>query len=338
MARGNDSDPKAPIAAYTQEDIREIVRYAAERYIIVIPEIEMPGHANGATTAYPGLAGGDDLDPKWKRFTYNPASPAVRQFLENVMDETISLFPGPYLHIGGDEAHYGNKAWSRRPEVQALMKEEHLPDLAAVEQRFMRQMAEAVGRKGKKVMGWEEIAKTGLPASQVVPIWWHDPDTKGLAEKIAKGYAVVICPHHPMYFDYIQHSGHHVGLVRHLNSSEAVYAYPEPLRAMVPNVDQAAGIQAALWTERIQTPERMWFMSCPRLAALAEAAWTPAAGKDYASFVRRLPAHLAYLKRHGIPFFNPLAHASTPEVVALGGKDASLALRPLTTDFAKAHP
>jgi len=189
-AVGNTSNPDAPAAFYTQDDIREIVRYAAERHIVVIPEIEMPGHARGATIAYPELAGGDESDPQWKLFTYDPASPAVRRFLEGVLDETSKLFPGPYLHLGGDETHFGNMAWTNRSDVQAIMKQNHLPDLAAVEHQFMRQMAEGVARRGKKAMCWDAIAQTGfgLPANQVVPIWWHDEDLNGLSDKISKGY------------------------------------------------------------------------------------------------------------------------------------------------------
>lgn len=317
-AAGDLSNPDAPPAFYTQEEIREIVHYAAQRHIVVIPEIEMPGHARGATVAYPELAGGDASDPKWRLFTYNPASDAVRRFLGEVLDETVPLFPGPYLNMGGDETHFGNKAWANRPEVQALMKKENLPSLAAVEHRFMRQMAEEIVRRGKKVTGWEEVAKTGLAVEQVAPIWWHDDDLKGLADKIEKKYEVILCPHHPTYFDFVQAAEHHSGRKAgkgRLNSVAAVYEHPDTLRAKVPNLDRAAGLQAAAWSEQIHTPARLWFMIFPRLTALAESAWTPAARKDYADFTRRLPVHFAYLKRHEMGYYDPSDPKATPEVV-----------------------
>ena len=199
------------------------------------------------------------------------------------------------------------------------MEKDHLPDLASVEHQFMQRMAKAVVSRGKKVMCWDGIAQTGfgLPPDQVVPIWWHDEDLQGLSNKIAKGYQVVMCPHYPTYFEFIQspelHSGRDFGKGR-VGSTAAVYAYPDNLRAAVPNLDQAAGLQAAAWTEQIHSPERLWFMTFPRLTALAESAWTPAAQKDYADFSRRLPAHFAYLKLRGFNFYNPLDPLSTPEV------------------------
>jgi hexosaminidase len=130
---------------------------------------------------------------------------------------------------------------------------------------------------------------------------------------ISKGYEVVLCPHHPTYFDFLQDNGLKCGRGS-VNSTSAVYAFPDTLTKDAPSLEKAAGIQAAIWTEIIHTEQRLWFMLFPRMIALAESAWTPAAHKDYADFTRRLPAHFRYLNRIGINYYNPLKPETTPEI------------------------
>jgi hexosaminidase len=310
-ARGQLSDPHAPALFYTQDEIRAIVKYAADRHVMIIPEIEMPGHTRGATVPYPELAG-DPRNNGWKWFTVNPASPTVHEFYQKVLDEVAGLFPAPYIHLGGDECNYGWSGWQLLPEVKELMKRENLKNNSEVESWFMSKMGAYTLSKGKKPMGWEEITATNLPAKDVAPVWWHTSAGR-LEEMLGKGYEVVLCATDPTYFDFIQDKGLKCGRGR-VNATNEVYAYPDTLAKSVPSLEKAAGIQAATWTEVIHTEPRLWFMIFPRLTALAESAWTPASRKDYVDFTRRLPAFFSYLNRNGINYYNPLKPETTPEI------------------------
>lgn len=318
-AIGNHSDPRAPARFYTQADIREIVAFAAERHIQIIPEIDMPGHAAAANRAYPEHSGGGSA--QYPDFTFHPASPRTRDYLAAILRDTARQFPAPYLHFGGDEVHFGNEAWDALPEVVEMMKREGLPDRRAVEHQFNRDMARVIAGLGKTTVGWDEIVDAGVPPETCVVMWWRHNKPEVLQNALRKNYRVVLCPRIPCYFDFVQSPAHQAG--RRWDGQfcplDRVYAGPA-----VPagHETQILGLQACLWSEVIATPDRAHFMTFPRLDAFAEAAWLGGSPrKDYEDFLRRLPSMLRRLDLHGIPYFNPFQPESTPEIGVHGTRD-----------------
>jgi hexosaminidase len=319
-SRGSETDrrPDAPRQFYTQDEIREIVAFARARHITVVPEIDMPGHADAAVLAYPGLDGGGFLQKgrtdKWPRFTFNPAKPETLEFLDTVLKEVAGLFPDAgVIHFGGDEVHFGWQKWPELPEVKALMANEGLGDLAGVETWFNRRMAGVINGLGFKTAGWDEIVARDLPRDKTVIFWWRHDKPQILREALDAGYPIVLCPRRPCYFDFVQHDSHKVGRRwGGFNPIEDVYAFPAALKLSTADEAQVLGMQACLWTETTVTQERRDFMTWPRLLALAEAAWTPEARKDFASFQSRLPAGLARLKALNLGAYDPAANS--PEV------------------------
>ena len=314
--QGNWADPQAPTAFYTQADIREIVEYARQRHIMVIPEIDMPGHATAAMRAYPEYSGGGTN--QWKGFTFNPAKEETYQFLENVLKEVIALFPGPYVHLGGDEVHYGNQSWSTDPEIVKFTQDHGLTNAAGLERYFVRRMAGVVNKLGKTTLGWDEIADADVPAASSAVMWWRHDKTKVLQQLLARDYRVVLCPRLPCYFDFVQDAAHQHGRRWQgaFNTWADVYQFPGPMiGGLIPpgKENHVLGVEACLWTERIQNRERLAFMTYPRLAALAEAGWSPAKAKDQVEFGARVRVFLHELDRRQIPYFNPFQPAATPE-------------------------
>lgn len=324
--RGSESDrsPNAPAAFYTQEQIREIVAYAKQRAISIIPEIDMPGHADAAVAAYPEHDGGGYLQPKsqqkWPHFTFNPAKPATLAFLDEVLAEVAGLFPeAGVIHFGGDEVHFGWQHWSELPEVRELMQKEKLKDLAAVEAWFNRRMAATIKRLGCKTGGWDEIAARGLPADETVVWWWRHDKPQVLKQALQAGYPVILCPRRPCYFDFVQHESQQVGRRwGGFNPLPAIYQFPRSLKLSAAEEKQVLGLQACLWTETTITQTRRDFMTWPRLIALAEAAWTAESKKDFESFQVRLKPQFDWLKSRGIGFYDPFANS--PEVTDKGAK------------------
>jgi hexosaminidase len=310
---GSFSDKNAPAQFYTQDEVREIVDYAAARYIEVIPEIDMPGHATAANRAYPEFSGGGS--EKHPDFTFHPGREGTYRYLEDILREVARLFPSPWLHLGGDEVSFGWEKWKDDPEVKALMQRESLASQADVEHYFIRRMSKVINRLGKTVVGWDEIADAGLDPEGSVVMWWRH-DKKGQLDKaLAAGFPIVLCPRHPLYFDFVQHESHKVGRRwSGFNAWERVYDFPNlPETTAAGDPKLILGMQANLWTETVQTARRMQFMFYPRLAALAEAAWTAAERKDEADFKAALPQELKRLEAFGVCFFNPFDPASTPE-------------------------
>ncbi|MEN8122405.1 MAG: beta-N-acetylhexosaminidase, partial [Bacteroidota bacterium] len=171
--KGSKWDREAPVKFYTQKEIKEIIKYATDRFIEVIPEIDMPGHATAANRAYPEFNGGGS--EKFPDFTFHPAKEETYQFLTDILKEVAQLFPSQYIHIGGDEVNYGNQQWLTFPEVQDLMRREGLEDLLGVEHYFLKRMADSIQNMGKKVMGWDEVASAGLKKENTQVMWWrHD--------------------------------------------------------------------------------------------------------------------------------------------------------------------
>lgn len=298
---GNHSDSTAPARYYTQEDIREIVAYARERYIDIIPEIDMPGHARAANRAYPEFSGGGSK--RFPHFTFNPGKEATYQYLANILKETDTLFPSQMVHLGGDEVSFGNIAWDTDTGIQQLMQRQRLPDKKAVELYFLQRMADTLFRYNNKVLAWDEAAGASLPPGKTIICWWRQEHPEQLDLALKKGYSVVLCPRLPLYFDFVQDSAHKMGRKwknREINTLESVYAFSPPQNR------QVLGIQACLWSEVIASGSRLDYMLFPRICALAEVAWTNGK-KDFPQFSERVKAHIAQYKQQGIYYYDPFA-------------------------------
>jgi hexosaminidase len=315
--KGDLTHPDGPAMYYTQKEIREIVNYAKDRFIEVIPEIDMPGHATAAVKAYPEFNGGGS--EQYPNFTFNPGKDGTYGFLTNILKEITRLFPSPYIHIGGDEVHFGNQNWNNLQEVKELMQNQQLKDLVGVEHYFLNRMADSVRVMGKTVIGWDEVVTAGLPSSGTTVMWWRHEKPKQLAEAIQKGYDIILCPRIPLYFDFVQDGSHAYGRKWPDGAYapiETVYRFPDPslTGGISVSAPQVKGMQANVWTERIHTPERLQFMVFPRLSALAEAGWTEARLKDFDHFNSRMNFMMALYKKTGVRFFDYRHPETTPEI------------------------
>jgi hexosaminidase len=275
---------------YTQDDIREIVEYAQARYITIIPEIEMPGHSSAALAAYPhlGCTGRQVTVPAtWgiKKDIYAPTDTVFR-FFEDVMDEVCALFPGRYIHIGGDEAPKGQ--WKSSPQAQSVMKQNNLKDEEELQHYFMHRVEKYLNAKGKIAIGWGEVVKGGLSDSIVVMSWL----SKKAGIKAARhGNDVIMAPRGYCYFDYPQRG----------DMAKAFWMLPLPLRKAysfnpAPGslrgkaAKHILGGEGTLWTEYVSTEAQAGHQLMPRLAALSEALWTGPHRKNYSNFSKRLKA------------------------------------------------
>ncbi|MEO8821788.1 MAG: family 20 glycosylhydrolase [Ginsengibacter sp.] len=313
---GNRSNPNAPAAYYTDADIEEIVQYAAARYITVIPEIDMPGHATASNRAYPEFSGGGV--GKYANFTFNPGKKGTYSYLTNILRYTKKLFPSEMIHLGGDEVSFGIDSWNHDPGVQELMSKEHLPDLIAVERYFIERMADSALTMYNKVLLWDEATDASLPVDSTIIFWWRHDKPEQLRKAFQKGYHVVLCPRIPFYFDFVQDSSHQAGRKwqGEFNSLGKVYDFPnnQPYTIDATN-SLVLGVQAALWTETVLTEKRLEYLLFPRIAALSETAWTNTNNKNYDQFLIRLKKHFMWYRDAGIYYYNPFDSEKTPEVI-----------------------
>jgi hexosaminidase len=300
---------------YTQDDIREVVQYAAERHVTVVPEIEMPGHAQAMLAAYPHLGVYPDsvIRPMevWgvSDFILNVEESTIT-FMHDVLDEVLALFPSPFIHIGGDEAKKAQ--WIASPRVQERMRELGVQDEHELQSWFIRRMDTFLTERGRRLIGWDEILEGGLAPNATVMSW------RGTAGGIAAaraGHDVVMAPTSHTYFDYYQSRDHSTeprafgGFL----PLDTVYAYePVPSELTPEQARHVLGAQAQHWTEYMRTPRHVEYMAFPRLSALSEVVWTPAASKDFADFRRRLDTHMARLAALGVSA-RPIVPAGTPQ-------------------------
>ena len=313
-AIGTWSDSKAPSQFYTQKDIQEIVDYAQQRNIMIIPEIDILGHASAVSRAYPEMSGGDE--GKWEGFTFHPTKETTYEFIDNILTEIAELFPAPYIHIGGDEVHYGNQSWFTDPMIQQFIKDHDLKDEVGLEHYFVRRVCDIVNGKGKKMIGWDEITKTGVLPQNAVVMWWRHDKPKLLTEALNAGFEVILSPQVPCYFDFVQDDSHKLG--RRWNSKfgtlEKVYSFPQNLKSLTKgHGNQILGVQANVWTERIKDKNRLDFMIYPRLLGISEDGWTNGDSKNFADFRKRVQNFLIFLDTYKINYFNPYNKTSTPE-------------------------
>ncbi|HEY0666663.1 MAG TPA: beta-N-acetylhexosaminidase [Sphingobacteriaceae bacterium] len=316
---GNHTDSLAPAKYYTQEDIKEIVAYAAERYITVIPEIDMPGHARSANMAYPEYSGGGTA--KYPEFTFNPGKEKTYSYLTDILREVNVLFPSGMIHLGGDEVSFGSKNWERDSGVKQLMQKNDLKNLKEVEDYFVRRMADTVFQMNNKVLLWDEAATGDLPSDKTIIFWWRHDRPEQLKMALDKGYSVVLCPRVPFYFDFIQDTTQRVGRIWKgaIADLRKVYDYmPEQESVIGKRGDQILGVQANLWTENLSTVPHLQYMLFPRIGAFAESAWSAPGKKDYTGFLERLKPQLELYKQDKIYYYNPFNPAVTPEPLPPG--------------------
>lgn len=304
---GSYTDPNTPAQFYTQEQMAEIIQYAAERHIVVIPEIDMPGHATAANSAYPAFSGGGS--EKHPEFTFHPGKETTYSYLSDILKEVNALFPSRMLHLGGDEVSFGNDKWLADADVKSLMARKNLKTVQEVEQYFMQRMADSVYSMNAKLLAWDEVANMNLPKKETIIFWWRHDKPQQLQAALNNGYQTVLCPRLPFYFDFVQDSTHSVG--RKWNKAysglQDVYDFNA---ANLPGVNadnqnQILGVQANVWTETISDNYRLDYMLYPRIAALAETAWSPTAKKNYTAFVQNLKQHFFLYSNEGINYFNP---------------------------------
>ncbi|SOD11497.1 beta-N-acetylhexosaminidase [Pedobacter xixiisoli] len=313
---GSFTDSLAKAQYYTQEEIKEIVRYAAERFIDVIPEIDMPGHATAANKAYPEFSGGGS--PKYPEFTFNPGKEGTYQYLTDILREVDALFPSQMIHIGADEVHFGNQHWNKDEAVQALMKKNNFKDLPAVEAYFVKRIADSIKALNNEVLAWDEIVSGNLSSDQTTVFWWRHDKPEILKQALEKGFKVVLCPRSPLYFDFVQDSAHVVGRkwAGKFVPLKSVYDFPSKEITDLPNANSLIrGIQANIWTEVIVDEQQLDFKLFPRIAALAEAAWTNTETKNVSEFNNRLKKHFEFYTADGLYFFNPFNTKASPELL-----------------------
>ncbi|UDQ97527.1 beta-N-acetylhexosaminidase [Lentisphaerota bacterium WC36G] len=305
-SRGDRTNPNGELMFYTQEDIKEIVKYAQERHIMIIPEVDMPGHATAAAKAYPEISGGGS--EKYPEFTFNPGKQVTYDFLENVLRETAQLFPSPYIHYGGDEVHFANKQWLKDPAILKLMKEKNLKNLHEVEWYFNRKMSKFINGLGRKTVAWDEVIAADVPPNEAVMMWWRHDRVKSLDKSLEKGYQVVLCPRLPMYFDFVQSTTHKSGRVwgnPGIADLPLVYDFPKFVEKYpLEQRQQILGVQANIWTEQIRENERLFFMTYPRIAGAAAAGWTMQKNKDYQEFLEKLKDNFKRYDAWGINYYD----------------------------------
>jgi hexosaminidase len=300
-ATGHDGEPERYGGFYTQDEIRKVVAYAAARDITIVPELDMPGHAQAAIASYPriGVTGkrpGVSTDWGVNPWLYNVDDDTFT-FIDNVLDEVLALFPSRYVHVGGDEAI--KDQWRASTAVQKKMKALGIDDENALQGWFIGRIGRYLKAHGRKLIGWDEILDgDGLPADATVMSW---RGTDGAIKAALLGHDVVMAPSPVLYFDHVQSdlADEYAGRLG-VESLHDVYAFQA-----VPGVLSAAqarhvlGVQANLWTEHLPTMAHVEHAAFPRLDALAEVAWSPAARLDWRDFLARLPAQFArYRAQH----------------------------------------
>ncbi len=258
------SDANAPARFYTQDEIREIVAYAAGRHIEVIPEIDMPGHAMAFTKTFPELAFGTR--------TVDPSHEKLYEVLETIIRELAGLFPGRYMHIGGDEV--SGPGWKERQKA------------------FEIRLSAIVREAGKTPIVWDDAIDSDLDPGTTLIHWWRADHPESLKKALDSGYRAILSPWDTFYLDYIQDARcqeGHLAWKQYVNGLDKIYGYS-------PGMDgQVLGIQANLWTERVISGTRLDYMLFPRLIALAESAWTTQERLDYEDFLKRLEGEFGYL-------------------------------------------
>lgn len=315
---------------YTQEEIKEIVAYAQERFVTIVPEIEMPGHSLPVLTAYPELAckeGKYEVFTKWgvTKDIICPTEKSI-QFFEDVLKELVSLFPGKYVHIGGDEAP--KDVWKESDAVKKIMQDNKITEVEKVQGWFNGRIEKFLNCKGKTLVGWDEILEGGISPNAVVMSWRGE---KGGIEAAKHKNFVVMTPDQFVYLDYgqnpqIYHPLEPIMIGEYL-SLKKVYNY----NPISPELDAAyhpyiLGVQANLWTEYVSTPQKAEYMLFPRLLALSEIAWTNSNKKDYSNFINRVGYNLLQLDKKNVCYRIPEPTGLDSSLIMKEGNKATITL------------
>jgi len=304
---GTGNDNKKTGGFYTQEQIKEIVKYASDRYITVIPEIEMPGHGSAAIAAYPSLSCFPDEPtknyfPKNGKWAGDSTGKQVQQawgvysdvfcagkeetfkFLQDVIDEVVQLFPAKYIHVGADECPKEN--WKRCPNCQKIIKNNNLKDEHELQSYFIQRMEKYINSKGKTLIGWDEILEGGLAPNAVVMSWRGE---KGGIEAAKQNHQVIMAPNTYVYFDYSQSDNEDSVVIGGNLPVEKVYSYdPVPAELNEEQAKYIIGGQANVWSEYMNNPRKVEYMIFPRLSALSEVLWSQKEKKNWTDFEKRL--------------------------------------------------
>ena len=295
---------------YTQEEIREIVAYAADRQIEVIPEIDVPAHSNAALAAYPqfacpvvkdfiGVLPG--LGGRNSEIIYCAGNDSVFTFLQDVFDEILALFPSRYIHVGGDEARKTN--WEKCPLCQKRMRKQHLANEEDLQGYFMKRISDYLRKKGREVIGWDELTNSSFLPEESIILGWQGMGTAAL-KAAEKGHRFIMTPARIMYliryqgpqwFEPVTYFGN--------NTLKDVFDYEPVQKDWKPEYESLLmGIQACMWTEFCNKPEDVDYLLFPRLAALAEVAWTAAGTKDWTGFLKRMDVYNSHIAEKGIVY------------------------------------
>ena len=296
---------------YTQEQVKELVQYAAERYVTIIPEIELPGHALAAIACYPELSCGledhYETATKWGVFKQVYCTKeSTFKFLEDVFDEVFELFPSELIHIGGDECP--KASWKACPHCQSMIKKLGLKDEFELQSYFVTRMEKYINSKGRQIIGWDEILQGGLAPNAKVMSWLGE---EGGIKAAQQHHEVVMSPHQKYYLDYWQADPYTEPLAMGGPTTlKMMYDY-EPVPDVLTSQEARyiIGVEGCVWTEYMPTPERVEYMAWPRMCAIAETGWTQA-DKDWDGFTRRLEKHFGRLDGMNVgyckAFFNPM--------------------------------
>ncbi len=289
---------------YTQNEIREIVSYAQNRYIKIVPEIEMPGHAVAALSAYPqySCTGGPfEVYTKWgvSDDVFCAGKDETFNFLEDVLSEVVDLFPGEYIHIGGDECP--KSRWKECPLCQKRISDENLKNELELQSYFIKRIEKFIASKGKKLIGWDEILEGGLPGRATVMSW---RGYEGGIEAANTGHDVVMTPGSHCYFDHYQGESENEPLaIGGFTSLEKVYSFdPVPPTLSTEGVKHVLGAQANVWTEYITNENKAEYMIFPRLCAMAEVLWSDKSTRNYKDFLLRMDSEYIRLQKYRINY------------------------------------
>jgi hexosaminidase len=299
---------------YTQVQIKEVVAYAKDRNITVVPEIDVPGHSGAALSAYPEFScekhtqetpnsalWNGVVKPENVNLNYCAGQESTFKFLEDVFTEVMSLFPSQYIHVGGDEVD--KSYWKKCPNCQKRMAENSLKDENALQSYFIKRIAQFLEKNNRKIIGWDEILEGGAPTNATVMSW---RGKKGGIEAAKLKQDVIMAPNNPLYFNRVQEDPKNepYGEIFSINTLEKVYNYSLiPTELSSEEAKYIIGGQFAIWTEHISSVEHLEYILLPRMPAFAENLWSTTANKNYNSFISRLnQGHFDYWKSNGIRF------------------------------------
>lgn len=321
---GNDNERYGGF--YTQEEVKEIVKYATDRYITVIPEIEMPGHASAAIAAYPQLScfpeeatkhpakvtwsgdsTGKQVQQGWGVYpdVFAPTEYTF-QFLENVLDEVLKLFPSKYIHIGGDECPKDN--WKRSAFCQQLIKDKNLKDEHGLQSYFIQRIEKYLNSKGRQIIGWDEILEGGLAPNATVMSWRGE---KGGIDAAKEKHNVIMTPGAWVYFDHSQTKHEDSVVIGGYTTVQKVYGYePVPKEMSDKDAKYVLGAQANVWTEYMKYPSKVEYMIFPRMGALSEVLWSSKENRNWNNFEKRMLHEFKRYEWWGVTyskaFFDPV--------------------------------